>query len=76
MAGYEQLLDVVKLRLEASFGPSLLEGYVWDPLPTSFPCTGECMVDVLLVNTPVVAGAVQTNRAFHCNALMIFPKNL
>ena len=31
--------------LQERFGGELLRGYTWDPLPTAFPCLGECLAE-------------------------------
>ena len=40
---YTILQRVLASSIEARFGSSVLDGYVWDPLPQDFPCTRECM---------------------------------
>ena len=45
MAGYQSLRSAIQLGIETQFGPSILEGYTWDPLPASFPCTASCMAE-------------------------------
>ena len=40
---YTILQKILVSSIEARFGSSVLDGYVWDPLPQDFPCTRECM---------------------------------
>ena len=40
---YAILQKVLASSIEARFGSSLLDGYIWDPLPQDFPCVGECL---------------------------------
>ena len=40
---YTILQKVLASSIEARFGSSLLDGYIWDPLPQDFPCLGECI---------------------------------
>ena len=40
---YTILQRVLVSSIEARFGSSVLDGYIWDPLPQDFPCVGECM---------------------------------
>ena len=41
---YTILQKALASSIEARFGPSVLEGYIWDPLPQQFPCEEDCIL--------------------------------
>ena len=41
---YTILQKALASSIEARFGPNVLEGYIWDPLPQQFPCEEDCIL--------------------------------